>query len=162
MYMNSKCTEPSFNHQKCYHRPKVSSPCVDSIHKVVAFHWGLQCASERNGAGIIYQDVNATKFLHCLFDSILYLLLNADVNDARQCFAACFFHWQKMDGTCNKMPGYLLTMAKTMTLQCILHDTHAESLSLSLSLSRSHTHTHMHTQDTHALSLCSILLLLLF
>ena len=60
----------------------------------VPFHICGQGTSQADGAGIVDKNVNATKLLHCLLDSLGYLILISCVHNTGQAFTPSLFNCQ--------------------------------------------------------------------
>ena len=61
------------------------------IH-TIPLHWGINGASEVNGAGVVNNNVDATKSVHCLFHGILQLSIIPDVHHTWQTLASCLLN----------------------------------------------------------------------
>ena len=65
---------------------------VDVHHEIEALEGCLFDGAQRQGAGIVYADVDAAKCLHRSCDGILHLVFNTNVARERQRFAARVLH----------------------------------------------------------------------
>lgn len=76
------------------HLHQERSPRIDVIHQIVAFHIGLFRRGQRNGAGIINQDVDPAKFVHRLLDGGPNGDLIADIHHASKRLTAGGFNYK--------------------------------------------------------------------
>jgi hypothetical protein len=65
---------------------------VDLVHQVVALHRRLERAGERDGAGVVHEDVDATEGLDGLGDGGVDRRVLADVHGDRERLAARLLH----------------------------------------------------------------------
>lgn len=73
-------------------RPEKGSPCIDAVHQVVFLHRRMFGACQVNGAGIVDEDVDASKMLNRRLHCLLHLLLISNVDLTWQALSTRFLH----------------------------------------------------------------------
>src|SRR3546814_3102352 len=69
----------------------VGAARIDAVHEIVFLHVGNERAGQRDGAGIVDEDVDAAKGRDGLVDRGCQLIFVAQIAEDRQCLAAGLF-----------------------------------------------------------------------